>query len=296
MNTENLKKLQEQLMYAGFGQDLNTALERQMTQGVAEFQLTKDMEITTHSLDFKLHFRKSDDNDTYYFNKYDVKMENANGKQKEHTFYKNQNVSAKEAFNLLQGRAVNKNLFDKEGKMYNAWLELDFKNTDENGRYTLNSYHEKYGYAMEKALEKLPLVELKDTEQRDKLIYSLKKGNLHTVRVEGGKENQKLFIQANPKYKGFGLYNDTMQRLGKEDIARLEGLKEKEAPDVKQEQQQEKQQAPDQKENTEKKQGQKSTPEKIEPSGKRQTAAQKKAASPRKQTPQKRTRGKGAKV
>jgi hypothetical protein len=253
------------------------------------------MEITTHSLDFKLYFRKSDDNDTYYFNKYDVKMEDANGKQKEHTFYKNQNISAKEAFNLLQGRAVNKNLFDKEGKMYNAWLELDFKNTDDNGRYTLNSYHEKYGYDMEKALAKLPLAELKNTEQRDKLIYSLKKGNLHTVRVVDGDENQKLFLQANPKYKGFGLYNDTMQRLGKEDIARLKGLKEKEVPDVTQDQKQAKQEAQDKKESSGQRKGQKAT-EKKEPSGKRQTAAQKNAAKPRGQTPQKRTRGKGAKV
>jgi hypothetical protein len=41
-------------------------------------------------------------------------------------------VTLKEAFNLLEGRAAHKELSGKEGK-FNAWIQLDFKEKEENG-------------------------------------------------------------------------------------------------------------------------------------------------------------------
>lgn len=35
----------------------------------------------------------------------------------------------------MSGRAVNKDLTNKEGKIYNAWLQMDFKQTDNAGNF-----------------------------------------------------------------------------------------------------------------------------------------------------------------
>jgi hypothetical protein len=39
MNAENLEYLQKQLLYAGFGEGLNTQLERKLKEGMPDFQL-----------------------------------------------------------------------------------------------------------------------------------------------------------------------------------------------------------------------------------------------------------------
>ena len=53
-----------------------------------------------------------------------------NGVKMEQTFYlnKGKGVTAKEAYNLLEGRAVHKELTTKAGEPYKAWIQLDFEN------------------------------------------------------------------------------------------------------------------------------------------------------------------------
>ena len=51
----------------------------------------------------------------------------------------------------MSGRAINKDLTTKEGQLYNAWMQMDFKETDKNGNYQLKQYHTNYGYDLEKS-------------------------------------------------------------------------------------------------------------------------------------------------
>ena len=55
------------------------------------------------------------------------------------TFYvgkEEANITLKEAYNLMSGRAVYKEkLSNSEGQEYKAWLQLDFKVTDKNGNF-----------------------------------------------------------------------------------------------------------------------------------------------------------------
>ena len=60
----------------------------------------------------------------------------------------------------MNGRAVNKDLTTKEGQKYNAWVQMDFKDTDSNGNFKMKQFHENYGYNIEQALAKLPIKEL----------------------------------------------------------------------------------------------------------------------------------------
>lgn len=55
--------------------------------------------------------------------------------------------------------AVDKDLTNKEDMAYNAWLQMDFKQT-ENGNFKIKQFHQKYGFELDKALEKHPIKEL----------------------------------------------------------------------------------------------------------------------------------------
>lgn len=124
------------------------------------------------------------------------------------TFYLNngKGVTAKEAFNLLEGRAVNKDLVKKQGEKYNAWIQLDFAHKKPDEPFKVKQFHSNYGFDLEKELAKYPFRELSDQAQKDDLIKSLKKGNLHSVNVETAEGNRKQFIKASPEQRTIERY------------------------------------------------------------------------------------------
>lgn len=152
----------------------------------------------------------------YFFNSYQVSLQKENTAEKmEQNFYinKGNNITLKEAYNLMEGRSVNKDLTNKEGQLYNAWLQMDFKQSDEKGNFKLKQYHENYGYDLEAALGKHPIKELGNDEFKANLMDSLKKGNLQSATFQNGSSEQKHYIEANPQFKTINIYDTGMQRL-----------------------------------------------------------------------------------
>jgi hypothetical protein len=214
MNTNNLEFLKEGLKYMGFGDKLNADLEKNISQLPAEFKLNITNEYNKEKMDYKLDFRKSDQTDMYFFNRYEATLKNEDPtKEKSQVFYvtKNHGVTAKEAFNLLSGRAINKDLQSKEGQPFNAWLQLDFSQKDKNNNFTVKQYHTAYGYDLNATLSRYPIKELGTEEDKIKLMQSLEKGNVQQVTfIKDGKE-EKMFIEANPQYKSLNLYDSKMK-------------------------------------------------------------------------------------
>ncbi|HVW96788.1 MAG TPA: hypothetical protein VHA56_12535 [Mucilaginibacter sp.] len=215
MNVENFDFLKNQVKFTGFGESLENDLRSNMEKQEDTFQLTHPHEFGKDQTTATLHFRKSDQN-MYFFNSYhlSVKPHGVNDPI-ERTFYvgKDNTYTLKEAYNLLSGRAVNKDLVNREGKDYNAWVQLDFKDTDHSGNYKLKPFTENYGYDLEETLGKLPIKELATTEDKAKLIESLKKGNLQSVIFLNDGNEQKRFIEANPQFKAITIYDDNMKRI-----------------------------------------------------------------------------------
>ena len=217
MNQKNFDYLSDQVKFTGFGEELKNHLQEKMQQGNAEFDLIHRTNIGNDAVVAVLHFKKSNESDMYFFNKYDVALKKENGADTlEQTFYinsKGNNITFKEAYNLMNGRAVNKDLTNKEGQVYNAWMQMDFKQTDNNGNYKIKHYHQNYGYDLVSALEKHPLKELTNESHKIRLVESLQKGNRQAVIfMQNGKE-QKHFIEANPQFKTINVYDSNMQRL-----------------------------------------------------------------------------------
>jgi hypothetical protein len=216
MNEKNYDYLKDQLKYTGFGEGLQNELKEKMEKQTPEFQLTHSQKFGKDEVSATLHFKKSNESEMYFFNRYDAALKpEKEAEAIRQTFYinKESNITLKEGYNLMSGRAVNKDLTTKEGEKYNAWVQMDFKETDNNGNFKMKQFHQNYGYNIEQALAKLPIKELASDIDKAALIQSLEKGNRQAVTfVQEGKE-QRHFIEANPQYKNITVYDGNMQRV-----------------------------------------------------------------------------------
>lgn len=216
MNQKNLEYLGDQVKFTGFGEGLEKELKEKMQQQTPEFQIAHNAKFGNDDLVASLHFKKSDQTDMYFFNRYDVSLIPENSKEKmEQTFFinKGNTITLKEAYNLMNGRSVNKDQTNKEGQVYNAWMQMDFKEANNNGNYKIKQFHQNYGYDLDAVLAKHPIKELSNEQEKSRLVQSLQKGNRQLVTfVENGNE-QKHFIEANPQFKTINIYDNNMQRL-----------------------------------------------------------------------------------
>lgn len=228
MDTKNLDFLKKGLKYLGFGEKMNADLEKIISEKPDKFQLMMVGEFNKDNIkdkvDYSLDFKKSDQSDMYFFNKYQATLKNEDpANEKTQTFYitKNAGITAKEAYNLLSGRAVNKDLTNKEGQPFNAWVQLDFQEKDKNENFKMKQFHAGYGYDLDLVLAKYPIKEQLDGEQKVRLLKSLEKGNLTPVTFarEGGED--KMFIAANPQYKSIDVYDTNLQK-------KFQGIEKKE--------------------------------------------------------------------
>lgn len=231
MNENNLKYLQDNIKYHGFGETLNPLLEEQIKKGVIEFTLPYKVDVNKREMEATLHFKKSDTTDMYFFNKYDAKVKNEKNEDMAQTFYINKGtgVTLKEAYNLLNGRAVYKELTNKEDQKYKAWIQLDFSAKDKHGNYERKPYHDNYGYDLKEALSYFPIKEMMKEDSMKDLLRSLEKGNAQMVTLAMPDKDLKVFIEASPKYKNINVYDNRMKPLvheHKEELMKKPELKE----------------------------------------------------------------------
>lgn len=217
MNEKNVEYLKDQLKYTGFGDAMENVLRENIAKGNPEFKLEHEIKYGTDTAVAALNFKKSEQTDMYFFNSYDMKIQKeGQSEELSQTFYINRdnNITAKEAYNLMEGRAVNKDLKNKEGEVYNSWIKIDFKEAaDDKGNFKLNHYHQNYGYDLEASLAKHPIKELETPKYKEDLMNSLKKGNIQSVTFVIAGEEKKQFVEANPHFKTINVYDGAMQRI-----------------------------------------------------------------------------------
>ena len=225
MNEKNFEYLRDQVRYTGFGDSLQSELREKMQQGPASFELFHNAGFGKDRTASVLHFRKSDQQDMYFFNKYLVVLRPEDPMRiSEQTFYinKGNNITLKEAYNLLSGRAVNKDLTNKEGQVYNAWLQLDFKQPEGNGNFAVRQFHQNYGFDLERVLSGFPIKELGNEQEKTRLMESLRKGNVQpaTFLQPDGRE-AKHFLEVSPQFKAIHVYDEQMRRVRQSSSAHL---------------------------------------------------------------------------
>lgn len=216
MNEKNFEYLSDQVKYSGFGDTMESQLRDNIKKQSPEFTLQHKATFGKDEVSSALHFKRSATTDMYFFNSYDASLKRDQQAEKmNQSFYvgKDNNITLKEGYNLMSGRAVNKDLTNKEGKIYNAWLQMDFKQTDSAGNFKLKQFHSNYGFDLEKELSKHPIKELQNAQDKSRMLDSLQKGNRQSVIfVENGNE-QRRYIEANPQFKTLTVYDANMHKL-----------------------------------------------------------------------------------
>lgn len=216
MNEKNFEYLRDQVKYTGFGEALEAELREKMQKEEPNFTLVHNIKYGNDTATATLNFNKSKESDMYFFNSYKVELQKENSKEAlEQTFYinKGSNITLKEAYNLMEGRSVNKDLTNKEGELYNSWLQLNFKESDTNGNFKLNQYHQNYGYDLEATLSKHPIKELENPKYKEDLMNSMKKGNLQSATFLKDGNEIKQYIEASPQFKTINIYDGNMHRI-----------------------------------------------------------------------------------
>lgn len=227
MNTDNKQQLEETLKYRGFGTALNKELEQHMAAGEAEFQIVHSTKIADDDISYQLHFRKHNEEDKYYFNKFDALLKPADrpGQQYLHTFYDREGITAKEAYNMLKygpDTAVYKSMYNKEGEKYNAWLSIDTAGAKDRynnyplSRYT-DGYYQKYPFVVSEALNKLPVPvkEIEEGKYLDSMVRSLQRGNAVNVTILHNGQEQPGILLVNAKAGKINVYDGQLQQIEK---------------------------------------------------------------------------------
>ncbi len=218
MQDKNYEFLKSQLLHSGFGDQHDAALKKEMSALQPEFILTHKANFGKDEAVATLHFRKSETTDMYFFNKFKMLLKK-DGEDNilQQLFYlrmKEDNVTFKEAVNLLQGRSVFKEKQNKQGEKYVTWVKLDFSNSEKDGNFKFKS--QSYGYELPKAMDKYNFDELKDPDVRMQIQRSLERGNRLEVNLSENGQQRKLFIEANPASginNSLKIFDQNLQRV-----------------------------------------------------------------------------------
>ncbi len=213
------KYLQNQMKYLGFGESeqLHNDLKKGLESNAKEFTIKTTSDKTTlgKSANFTLNFNKTDKGGVF-LNSYDANITNSKDENLSHRFKvkKEGNITAKEAINLLEGRAVKTNLINsKTNEKEPAFIKLKL-NEDKNGygNYKLDVYNKNYGVDTAKIVEKSNLI-FDKPEYKDFTIKSLEKGNLAPVKFKHEGKEMEGKAMLNPQYKTLNLYDNNMNRV-----------------------------------------------------------------------------------
>jgi len=211
MNTYDLAYLKDTLHRLEFAE--NGSIMDQLTDAIEnqpqEFEIDTEAFFDEETiLSCTLYFCRSAEFDMYFLVKYDadLRYSNESEKNRAQTFYINKGigVTQREAFNLLQGRSVNKKLINLDGEKYTAWIQLNFDQTLPSGNYSTRQF--RTGYDLKKTLQQYPIRECQQEESMTGLIRSLQKGNLVLVDFVKQRKTEKMYIEANPYYRTINIY------------------------------------------------------------------------------------------
>jgi hypothetical protein len=224
MNTQNLEFLTKSLLNLGFGEQVNQQLEKNINEKMPDFTLNAKHEFNQQDVDYTLHFKAGTTDEMYFFNKFDTTLNKGKEKEQTQSFYinKGNGITAKEGFNLMEGRAVHKTLFNKDSEKYQAWLQLDNDNLSQNGNKEIKRFNENYGFDLESVLSGKGIKELNTVDGAENLYRSLKKGNAQQITVERNGEEKKYFIAASPQFKTVDLYDHQMKKIKREELLKPE--------------------------------------------------------------------------
>lgn len=211
--------LQNQLKYLGFGEseilhkDLESAINS--TDKNFEIKTSSDKALPGNTVDFNLKFSKSEQGGIF-LNSYDATLSNSKSEVISQNFRvsKENSFTAKEAVNLLEGRAVKIEFTNpKTDQKEQAFVKLNFSaEKNKYGNYDFQTFSQNYGVDTKQIIEKSNLI-FDKPEFKESTIKSLEKGNVVKVKFELNDQTIDGKAVLNPQYKTLNLYDSDMNRI-----------------------------------------------------------------------------------
>ncbi|WBX97849.1 hypothetical protein [Chryseobacterium gambrini] len=222
--------LKDQLKYLGFGEDekLHKDLENDINGKKDQFQIktSSDKALPENKVDFTLNYNKSESGGVF-LNSYNAKLTNEKSEEISHSFpvSRENTFTAKEAVNLLEGRAVKIEFQNpKTEQLEPAFVKFNFEEPKtEKGNFTFQNFYKNYGVDTEKIVEKSNLI-FDQPGWKENTIKSLEKGNIVKVKFELDDKVLEGKAILNPQYKNLNLYDSDMNRINTNKP--LEGLEQ----------------------------------------------------------------------
>ncbi|CAA9195815.1 hypothetical protein [Flavobacterium collinsii] len=204
---KNNQSLHEQVQRIGF-RDLSGKIDQQIKQGHEQFTIPVSYYVNEKErLNHELSFSK-DQSGQYQFEGYKTTLQNESKQDEDRSQYfkvqEGNSIDTTQAYNLLAGRAVQKE---------KSWIQLNLNDKDATGNHRIKEFNSNYGYDLEKAVRQLPLKELSNKTEADKLKDALKQGNRQPITLIKNGNEHRFYIEANPQFKSVNIYDEHSRKI-----------------------------------------------------------------------------------
>lgn len=203
----NFNSLNEEVQRIGFP-DLSEKLKNLINKEQENFSIPlsyyiNEKEKITHTLSFSKNAERH-----FELDGFKSSMQNNSAPEDSRDYYfkngQERNFKLNEVYNLLSGRSVEHN---------QSWFQLDFNDRDASGNYHLKEFRNEYAYDLEKTLKSIPLKEISNTYEMEKLKHALRQGDrVSAVLIKNGRENQ-IYIEANPQFRSLNIYDRHFRKI-----------------------------------------------------------------------------------
>lgn len=131
-----------------------------------------------------------------------------------------------QAANLVQGRAVYRDdLLSREGKPYQAWMQLDTdKVRDNHNNLGYRQFTDAYGYDIKAQLEEYKIAEMEDPKKAAQLEQVLKNGGRPLITVEKDGKPMKLYLETSVRFGKLNFYSENGRPEKREQFLKQTGF------------------------------------------------------------------------
>jgi len=220
MKSEDIGRMVNHLDYLGFPKTHEQEIKDKISSDPGKFEIDGKVKFPNYAkekdMDYTIYFKKFERQDMYHPYMYRAEFE---GEQRSQMFriVEDAAFTTRDAFNLLNGRAVHKMVIDhSDRKMKPFWFKLDLSAKDVHGNYPVNRIsvpaHE---LVIATQLEKQNVEEMKNPLKRVNIILSLYQGNTEAVTIPRQSGKETVYAMVDPLQKSVRLYSGEGKEIDK---------------------------------------------------------------------------------
>ncbi len=225
MTNEEKDKLERNVAFHGFS--ARTVAEVMMYVDGNEKKFSVPEKGKIDSIDYRatLNFNRSEKNGQVYFNDFILTLPARDGRKpfsQSFPIKYRADFTLREAFNLMNGRYVSKEMLDGEEKLSKPWVRMAFSMVNDDLNHPIVAVSAADGFNLMKELEKFPIANFNANSNGAEAVKALERGNRHPAVLELNGTSELFSFTANPETGGLDVYDKAGVKLSPEDVHLIE--------------------------------------------------------------------------